>query len=146
METLAETSYAARYFEKKARDTRVSQYQGRAGKSHIFQAEGFQFSEMDVQPRPTDGSMPDSIGHVYWTPLQNRIDGAGGEIKDNYFQWIFFRSFLWFMLIVTVTIIYGLIVHFIPVSGRYENAPLEILKSRYAWGGITKDEYWRIKK
>ena len=23
---------------------------------------------------------------------------------------------------------------------------LEILKSRYVWGGISKDEYWRMKK
>jgi hypothetical protein len=146
METLAETSYAARYFETMLRQQKTSQIQNQNGRYRVFPVEGFRLLENDSRLEFVRGSVPKGMDPVNRTPLENRVDAAAKEMKDTYYKWMFFRLFLWFILIMMVTIIYHSIISFTQSFGRNKNAALEILKSRYAWGGITRDEYFIMKK
>jgi uncharacterized membrane protein len=154
METLAETSYATRIFENRLRENQMSQNQSQDRKNpalktedlRFYQKIDFEFLEKGESPEFIHGFMPGNLVPVNCVPIENQAVGVVREMKDNYYKWMFFRLFLWIMLIIMATIIYYSIVNSIQVYGRNKNAALEILKSRYAWGGITKDEFWRMKK
>jgi hypothetical protein len=69
-----------------------------------------------------------------------------GENERIDFQWKLFRFLMWLVLLIVPASLVSLTIRVMRLESRRAYSPIEILKARYAWGGISREEYARIKR
>ena len=107
VETLAETSYAARYFETTFRGEQALQIQS----LNRIRPEGFQLSGNNTRFEGVYHSVPGRMNVVDGIQIKSQTqNGTGFKMRIDYYKWLFFRLFLWLILIVSVTLFYFSIV------------------------------------
>jgi uncharacterized membrane protein len=70
------------------------------------------------------------------------------QIQDEgvYLRRGFGRILPWILWLIEASGVFFLVIRFIQLGRPQALTPMEILRVRYAWGGVTRDEYERMKK